>query len=48
MSEFRVTFIVRKNERVSTCWVKADSWTIEGIQVLVKAIKGSQYYFEYR
>ena len=48
MSEFRVTFIVRKNEKVSTCWVKADSWTIEGIQNLVETIKVSQYYFEYR
>lgn len=48
MSEFRVTFINTENEKVSTCWVKADSWTIDGIQKLVETIKNKKYYFEYR
>ena len=48
MSEFRVTFITSNNEKISTCWVKANSWTIEGIQLLTKSIAEQKYYFEFR
>lgn len=48
MSEFKITFITSKKEKISTCWVKANSWTIEGIQLLTKSIENQKYYFEFR
>ena len=48
MSEFRITFITSNNEKISTCWVKSNSWTIEGITILTNGIKDQKYYFEFR